>query len=106
MIWNVPVRLLVVSLGAAALLSACVVAPVADGYYASVAPPVAQFEAVPALPYAGAIWINGFWDWHSGRHVWRPGHYERGRPGYVYRQPAWTHAPDGRWRLDRGGWHR
>ena len=97
-------RLLAVSVGAAALLTACAVAPVDGALYAPIAPPIAQVETIPMVPYAGAIWINGFWDWDGGRHVWRAGHYEHGRPGYDFHQPTWAHAPDGRWHLDRGGW--
>ena len=100
-------------LGASAL-GGCVVAPVrpayASGYYedgavfADAAPPAPYVESIPIAPFAGAIWIGGFWDWSGGRHVWRPGHYERPRPGFIYRQPGWTHGPDGRWMLHRGGW--
>lgn len=100
---------------AAAVLSGCVVAPVgpaygAGGYYdegvvtAEVAPPAPYVETIPVAPFAGAVWIGGFWDWSGGRHVWRPGHYERPRPGFSYRQPGWTHGSDGRWMLHRGGW--
>lgn len=102
-----------VVLGATAL-SGCVVAPMGpaytSGYYdegtvvADIAPPAPYVETIPVAPFAGAIWIGGFWDWSGGRHVWRPGHYERPRPGFNYRQPGWAHGPDGRWMLHRGGW--
>lgn len=103
---------------AAATLTGCVVAPPAapmyadGGYYdgevvsATVAPPAPYVETIPVAPFAGAIWIGGFWDWSGGRHVWHPGRYEHPRPGYSYRQPSWTHGPDGRWMLHRGGWQR
>jgi hypothetical protein len=103
---------LLVALGAGVVLSACAVAPLPvydDGYadaavYTTVAPPAPYVEPVPVAPFAGAIWIDGFWDWSGGRHVWRPGHYEHPRPGFHYRSPAWSHGGDGRWMLQRGGW--
>lgn len=39
------------------------------------APPPMRVEVVPALPFAGAIWIAGFWAWEGGRHHWVPGRY-------------------------------
>lgn len=105
-------------LAAAATLSGCVVAPVGprpvyggapyydDSVAVNVAPPAPYVETVPVAPFVGALWIGGFWDWSGGRHVWHPGHYERPRAGYAYRQPGWSHGPDGRWMLHRGGWER
>jgi hypothetical protein len=111
--WRAVSWLTAALLGATAL-GGCAVAPVGpvytSGYYddgavvANVAPPTPYMETIPVAPFAGAIWIGGFWDWSSGRHVWRPGHYERPRPGFSYRQPSWTHGSDGRWMLHRGGW--
>ena len=42
--------------------------------------PADEVEVVPAPPYAGAVWIKGFWDWNPGFHrwVWTRGHW-RGR---------------------------
>lgn len=108
--------LVAAAMGAAAL-SGCVVAPVGPaygggGYYdsnmvvANVPPPAPYVETVPVAPFVGAVWIGGFWDWSGGRHVWHPGRYERPRPGFAYRQGGWSHGPDGRWMLHRGGWER
>ncbi|HOB68016.1 hypothetical protein [Ottowia sp.] len=109
---------LLASVAAAALLAGCVVAPVPgtvynDPYggptqtvYAPVAPPAPYYEVQPALPYPGAIWINGYWNWSGGRHVWTPGRYERPRPGYHYQNPRWSQGPRGGWQLHGGGWHR
>jgi hypothetical protein len=103
---------------AAATLTACVVAPapmVADPYgyqgapgavYAPVAPPAPYYEVQPALPFAGAIWIGGFWNWAGGRHVWVPGHYERPRPGYRWSPQRWERSPRGGWNLQGGIWVR
>lgn len=111
------VRWVAAAVFGASALSACVMAPVrpaygGSGYYdqgmitADVAPPAPYVEPIPVLPYAGAVWIGGFWDWSGGRHVWRPGHYEHPRAGFAYRQPGWSHGADGRWMLHRGGWER
>lgn len=100
-----------VLLAAGALMSGCAVVPapvaVADGdVYATVAPPPAQYEVVPAAPYVGAVWIGGYWGWHGGRHVWVPGHYVRPRPGYHWQPRHWERGPHGRWWLRGGVWVR
>jgi hypothetical protein len=103
---------------AAALLTACVVAPApvaapygypgapAGAVYAPVAPPAPYYEAQPALPFVGAIWIPGFWNWTGGRHVWQPGRYEQPRAGYRYQPYQWAPAQRGGWALRGGGWVR
>jgi len=73
--------------------------------YATVAPPAPTVEVQPAVPFAGAIWIGGFWNWSGGRYSWTPGHYERPRPGYRYEPRRWSRGPGGRWQLG-GGWQR
>ncbi len=112
-------RLLIVSLSAV-LLSACVVAPYPyRGGYAGpayggssessvmvdVAPPAPYVEVVPAMPYAGAVWIGGYWGWNGGRHQWAPGRWERPRPGYRWQPHAWVQQ-GGRWHQQGGGWTR
>ena len=102
---------------AALLLSACVVAPYPAqqavyapgpaGPYAvtEVAPPPPYVEPVPVVPFAGAVWIGGYWNWVGGRHVWVAGHYEHPRPGYHWEGHRWeNHA--GRWELHGGQWRR
>jgi hypothetical protein len=95
-----------------AALSACVVAPPRHVVYTEpggviaevdVAPPPPQVEVVPAVPYAGAVWVGGYWGWNAGRHVWIGGHYEHPRPGYVWEPHRWVVA-GGHWRLMGGGW--
>jgi WXXGXW repeat (2 copies) len=114
-------KVLIVSL-TAVMLSACVVAPypgsravysepgpVAYGGGGEVvvdqAPPPPYVESVPAIPFAGAVWIGGYWGWNGGRHMWVPGRYEHGRPGYGWRPHAWVNE-GGHWRLHNGGWER
>ena len=112
------------ALGAAALLAlglaGCVVAPPhyagpvvaepavypAQPVYAPMAPPAVYAEAPPPLPYPGAIWISGYWNWYGGRHVWVPGRYERPRPGYTWHPHRWEPGPRGGWELRGGGWVR
>ena len=92
------------ALAAAAALAGCVVAPVpgtvySDPYgypstpatvYAPMAPPAPYYEVQPALPYPGAIWINGYWNWSGNRHHWVPGRYERPRPATAGNHTAGT----------------
>ena len=74
--------------------------------YAPVAPPAPYYEVQPPLPYPGAIWIGGYWNWSGHRHVWVPGRYERPRPGYHYAPHRWSRSPRGGWYLQGGGWIR
>lgn len=116
-------RLLVTSLSVV-LLSACVIAPYQYGrqspysqpaYYPStgdqsevvtdVAPPAPYGEAVPVLPFLGALWLSGYWSWNGGRHEWVPGRWEQPRAGYGWRPHAWVQQ-GGRWHLHAGGRYR
>ena len=126
-------KLLIVPLSAA-LLSACIVAPYpqrrvvyaepvpvpapAPGGYGygygyeqpetvivDVAPPRPYVEVVPVIPFAGAIWLGGYWGWNGGRHQWVPGRWDRPRAGYNWRPHAWVQQ-GGRWHLHAGGWIR
>jgi hypothetical protein len=70
-----------------------------------VAPPTPYYEVQPAIPYVGAVWFSGYWNWYGGRYVWAPGYWGAGRPGYVWHPYHW--APyGGRWNLRAGGWAR
>lgn len=100
-------------LAAGLLVAGCVVAPApvpvaieADEVYAPVAPPVAPVELVPVLPFPGAVWLGGYWNWSSGRHVWVPGHYVRPRPGYRWEPYRWEPRARGGWSLRGGIWVR
>ncbi|MBC7483022.1 MAG: hypothetical protein H7337_14245 [Rhizobacter sp.] len=114
-------RLLIVPL-AAVTLAACVVAPSSrrvvyaepvpagaayaqPGIVVDIAPPSSYVEVVPAIPYAGALWIGGYWGWASNRHQWYPGRWDRPRPGYSYHPHAWVQQ-GGRWHLHGGAWVR
>ena len=97
---------------AGAVLSACVVAPVAPygaypagGEVVAAAPPAPQVEVYGAPPVAGYIWIGGFWNWVGGRHVWVGGHWEAPRPGYYWSPHRWVPVAGG-YRLAPGHWER
>ena len=108
-------RTLVLAAVCSAALSACVVAPVGRPYggYAptgevmvtDVSPPAPYYETVPPPPFVGAVWIDGYWGWRGGRHVWIGGRYEQGRPGYGWQPHRWVQH-DGRWHLEEGHWAR
>lgn len=91
------------------LLGACVVVP-AGRYYGNgeviaVAPPPAQVEVVGVAPGPGYFWINGYWGWAGGRHVWTAGHWEGHRPGYAWVPYQWHREGSG-WRAEHGRWER
>ena len=109
---------LVVMIAATSALSACVVAPYPQqqavyaqpGYdqpdvVVGMAPPAPYIETIPLIPFAGAVWIGGYWGWSGNRHQWVPGRYERPRPGYRMEPHRWNQGPHGSWHL-RGGWVR
>lgn len=92
------------------LLSGCVVVPAhRAGYHEAVVvdtpPPPPYAEVQPVMPYPGAVWVEGYWGWRSGRHHWVPGYWDRPRPGY-YHQPHRWEQRGGRWQLRLGGWIR
>ena len=111
---NYTLHQLALGLVCAAALSACVVAPVGTPYgYApageavvtDVVPPPPYAEVVPVMPFAGAIWINGYWGWNGGRHAWVGGRWEQPRPGYIWHPHHWVQH-DNRWHLEGGAWIR
>ncbi|WP_247652870.1 hypothetical protein [Ideonella aquatica] len=105
------------SLLALLALPACVVVPAHRPAYggpppvyesgpvvmAPMAPPPPRYEVVPALPYAGAVWIGGYWNWSGRAHVWVPGRWEAPRHGWHYEPRRWEPAARGGYEL-RGGW--
>lgn len=42
-------------------------------------------EVVPAMPFAGAVWIAGSWSWSGGRRYWVPGRWDHPRHGGWHR---------------------
>ncbi len=91
-------RLAPVVAAAALLLAGCVVRPpLPHEILVTVPPPAPIVEVVPPAPAVGYIWIEGFWGWVGGRHVWQRGYWAPPRPGYRY-------VPR-RWEPVAGGWH-
>lgn len=78
--------------------------PASADTYVTIAPPALRVEAVPA-DRPGYTWVPGYWNWNGRRHVWVAGTWVRARHGYAYTNPHWVER-DGRWMLERGGWHR
>jgi YXWGXW repeat-containing protein/thrombospondin type 3 repeat protein len=78
----------------------------ATSFYAELnaPPPAYRYEPVP-VARRGYLWSPGYWGWNGYRHVWVAGHWERARPGYVYRAPGWVEY-NGRWHHQPSRWDR
>ena len=73
----------------------------------AVAPPPPVDEQPPPEPYAGAVWMAGYWDWRAdlGRYVWDAGHWAAPpRTGVVYMPPSWHASVHGGWYRVPGRW--
>ena len=57
--------------------------------------PVGIIEVRPAIPYAGAVWIDGGWVWRGGHHTQVGGHWDRPRGGREMQPGEWKHGPRG-----------
>jgi hypothetical protein len=79
--------------------------PGVQSEWASVAPPPAYEEVRPAIPFAGAIWIPGYWTWNGSNHLWVAGRWSAQPAGYGWENHRWVRDRDGRWLLRRGHWH-
>ncbi|KQV86223.1 hypothetical protein ASD15_29545 [Massilia sp. Root351] len=97
-------KLLIAAAMAAALGGGVAVPSFADVIVVRTAPPPPRHESVPEAR-RGYTWVAGHWDWNGRRNVWVKGKWVRDRNGYVYRPTVWEER-DGRWVVERGGWHR
>lgn len=73
----------------------------------AVAPPPPVDEVPPPQPYAGEVWMSGYWDWRAdlGRHVWVAGHWGYPpRAGLAYMPPSWHPATGGGYYRMPGHW--
>ncbi|MEW6466175.1 MAG: hypothetical protein AB1434_09770, partial [Pseudomonadota bacterium] len=62
--------------------------------YVPAAPPPPRYEVIPAMPFAGAIWIAGSWTWRD-RWEWTPGRWSRPpAPQYHWVPPAYERRGD------------
>ena len=68
-------------------------------------PPAPLVEARPVAPFAGAIWIPGYWQWNGYRHVWVAGRWSAPRAGWHWQPHHWRRTPHG-WIWVRGHWRR
>ena len=89
-------------------LGACVVEPAhVHRHYAGavvvVAPPPPRHEVIGVAPFAGGIWIDGYWSWTGNRHEWIAGRWETPHPGYRWVPHRWYHEHDG-WHMAEGHW--
>ena len=70
-----------------------------------VAPPAPIVEARSAPPFAGAIWIPGYWHWNGHQHVWLAGRWSAPRQGWVW-EPAHWQGHGHHHRFVPGHWRR
>lgn len=69
-------------------------------------PPAAKVKVIKSsAPYHSAIWVKGYWSWHSGRYVWVDGYWIKPRRGHVWVQGHWVKKPQG-WVWVPGHWNR
>jgi hypothetical protein len=72
-----------------------------------VPPPAPLFEQPPPEPYAGAVWLTGYWDWQTdqSRYVWVSGRWGTApRPGVAYMPPSWRNTGQAQWYRVPGRW--
>lgn len=73
-------------------------------YYAPVPPPPLQVEPYGMSPGPGNVWINGYWGYEGGRHVWHGGRWEKPpREHAHYVAPRWDKKGD-RYAFREGHW--
>jgi hypothetical protein len=60
-------------------------------------PPPAVVEVQPIVPFLGAVWIGGYYEYRHNNYHWRSGRYVRP----PHRGARWV---PGYWRHHRGGW--
>lgn len=71
----------------------------------AVAPPADIVEVRAAPPFAGAVWLPGYWHWTGATHVWMAGRWSAPRPGHVWEPHRWVQGPGG-WKFAPGHWRR
>ena len=67
--------------------------------------PAPIVEIRPAVPFAGAVWLPGYWHWAGARHVWVGGNWSAPRAGFVWAPHHWEHVGAQR-RFVPGHWRR
>ena len=70
----------------------------------AVPPPAAVVEVRPAVPFYGAVWIDGYYQHSHNRYHWVPGRYVRPpRPRAAWKPGHWQHNRRG-WKWHKGYW--
>ncbi len=73
--------------------------------YAEEQPPQNIVEVRPVVPFAGAVWIPGYWHIRGHHQRWIGGHWSAPREGHRWEEGRWEH--DRRhYRWVPGGWRR
>jgi hypothetical protein len=77
---------------------------VVPGIRVGIPPPALRVEVRPMAPSPNHLWIDGYWAWRGGRHVWLGGHYALPPgPGYVWEPARWVNE-NGQWTFFDGHW--
>ena len=66
-------------------------------------PPPARAEVPAPQPMSDGVWLEGHWEWRSGRYLWVEGRWERSRHGYAWVAPRYEQSANG-WVYVRGHW--
>src|SRR5262245_28171356 len=73
----------------------------------AIPPPAPLVEQPPPEPFAGAVWMAGYWEWQPdlGRHVWIAGRWTAPpRAGVAYMPPSWRSYGRGLYYRVPGRW--
>jgi hypothetical protein len=89
---------LLAAFGGSLFLSSC-----AGEYYVT-DQPADEVYVRPAVPYDGAVWIEGDWVYSGGRYVHSHGHWARQRSGRTWVAGSWNHHPQRGYSWHRGHW--
>lgn len=73
--------------------------------YVQSEPPPLINEVRPMTPFAGAVWIPGYWHWNGYNHVWVAGRWSAARAGWQWEPDRRVHGPTGWYRV-HGHWRR
>ena len=65
-------------------------------------PPAPKDEIKPPAPGPKAVWVEGWWKWSGGHHVWVPGHWVKNSKGN-WVAGHWDKRPHG-WVWVKGHW--
>ena len=90
----------IVKFGSLILLAGSLFFASCTGTYYVADQPAEPYYVRPAVPYQGAIWIDGEYVLTGGRYHYVNGYWARPRAGRVYYRGNWSRGPRGYY------WHR